>query len=287
VITDWRLPVPPSLTEDLFWQAAGPLTGEDEPSAVMLAGRPVAAADGMLVNLADTPANRAFFGTTGTADGSSPFPQLRIVAVTARAGRARLGAILGQAGAGEQTLLKRLVKRRPELFEGLVICFDRNFPGHDLILAIVQAGGSPALRGRPRPRLAARRIPHDLAQRPVREKSGHDVRLGVLATMVFATAAQARFAAGWSRADVIRYVAQVRTRYGLDDLSPSLAEDLLTVVLGNQAPPAAADVSDTVYVQLALLKSLTDGMGALELDRGLDEAHGHADSWLRQRSPSC
>jgi ABC-type molybdenum transport system ATPase subunit/photorepair protein PhrA len=38
-----------------------------------------------------------------------------------------LGAILGQAGAGEQTLLKRLVKRRPGLFAGRVTCFDRNF----------------------------------------------------------------------------------------------------------------------------------------------------------------
>jgi hypothetical protein len=141
VITDWRLPVPPGLVEDLFWQAAGPLFADDEPSAVMLAGMPVAAADGMLVNLADTPANRAFFGSTGTADDSSPFPQLRIVAVTARAGRAALGAILGQAGAGEQTLLRRLVKRRPSLFAGLVICFDRNFPGYDLITAILDAGG--------------------------------------------------------------------------------------------------------------------------------------------------
>ena len=148
VITDWRLPVPPALMEDLFWQAAGPLTGEDDPSAVMLAGRPVAAADGMLVNLADTPANRAFFGTTGTADGSSPFPQLRIVAVTARAGRARLGAVLGQARHGEQALLKRLVKRRPELFNGLVVCFDGNFPGHDLVLAIVRAGGHVVARVR-------------------------------------------------------------------------------------------------------------------------------------------
>jgi hypothetical protein len=141
VITDWRLPVQPALMEDLFWQAAGPLVADGEPSAVTLAGRPVAAADGMLVNVADTPANRAFFGSTGTADGSSPFPQLRIVAVTARAGRAMLGAILGQAGAGEQTLLKRLVKRRPELFAGRVVCFDRNFPGHGLITAILHAGG--------------------------------------------------------------------------------------------------------------------------------------------------
>jgi len=141
VITDWRLPVPPSLMEALFWQAAGPLIGDSAPSAVMLAGMPAAGADGMLVNVADTAVNRAFFGTTGTGDGSSPFPQLRVVALIARAGRAMLGAVLGQACAGEQTLLKRLVKRRPELFTGLVVCFDRNFPGHDLITAILDAGG--------------------------------------------------------------------------------------------------------------------------------------------------
>ena len=141
MITAWRLPVPPALMEDLFWQAAGPLTGDDEPSAVMLAGMSVGAADGMLVSLADTPANRAFFGSTGTADDSAPFPQLRIIAVTARAGRAMLGAILGQAGTGEQTLLKRLVRRRPDLFAGRVICFDRNFPGYDLVTAILDAGG--------------------------------------------------------------------------------------------------------------------------------------------------
>ena len=141
VVTDWRLPVPPGLLEDLFWQAAGPLIGDDEPSAAMLAGMPVGAADGMLVSLADTLANRAFFGSTGTADDSAPFPQLRVVAVTARAGRAMLGAILGRASAGEQTLLKRLVKRRPDLVAGRVTCFDRNFPGYDLITAILHAGG--------------------------------------------------------------------------------------------------------------------------------------------------
>src|SRR5205823_2782994 len=141
VVTEWRLPVPADVMESVFWRAAGPLIGDDEPSAVMLAGMMVCAADGMLVNLADTPANRAMFGSTGTADDSSPFPQLRVVALTARAGRAMLGAILGDSSAGEQTLLKRLVKRRPDLFAGRVTCFDRNFPGHDLITAILQAGG--------------------------------------------------------------------------------------------------------------------------------------------------
>ena len=141
VITGWRLPVPAGLMEDLFWRAAGPLIAGDEPSAALLAGMMVLAADGMLVNLADTPPNRAMFGSTGTADDSAPFPQLRIVALTARAGRAMLGAILGGAAAGEQTLLKRLARRRPDLFAGRVTCFDRNFPGHDLITAILDAGG--------------------------------------------------------------------------------------------------------------------------------------------------
>ena len=146
VITNWRLPVPAGVMEGIFWQAAGTLIGNDEPSAVLLAGMMVLAADGMLVNLADTPANRAMFGSTGTADDSSPFPQLRVVALTARAGRAMLGAILGGSAAGEQTLLKRLVKRRPDLFAGCVVCFDRNFPGHDLIMAILQAGGQVIAR---------------------------------------------------------------------------------------------------------------------------------------------
>jgi len=146
VVTDWRVLVPAEVMEDLFWQAAGPLIGDDEPSAVLLAGMMVLAADGMLVNLADTPANRAMFGSTGTGDDSAPFPQLRVVALAARAGRAILGAVLGSSRAGEQTLLKRLVKRRPDLFAGRVTCFDRNFPGYDLITAILDAGGHVVAR---------------------------------------------------------------------------------------------------------------------------------------------
>src|SRR5207302_1170338 len=100
------------------------------------------------VNVADTPANRAMFGCTGTAEqdgeGAAPFPQVRIVALTARAGRAVLGAILGRARAGEQTLLARLVRRRPDLFAGRVTCFDRNFPGYALITTLLDHQAAPA-----------------------------------------------------------------------------------------------------------------------------------------------
>ncbi len=150
VVTEWRLLVPADVMEDLFWAAAGPLVSDDEPSAVLLAGMMVCAADGMLVNIADTPENRKAFGCTGTAEqegeDAAPFPQVRIVALTARAGRAMLGAICGRARAGEQTLLARLVRRRPDLVAGRVVCFDRNFPGHELITAIVDAGGHVVAR---------------------------------------------------------------------------------------------------------------------------------------------
>jgi hypothetical protein len=134
----------------VFWEAAGPLIRDDEPSAVLLAGMAVCAADGMLVNLADTPANRKAFGGTGTAEqdgeAAAPFPQLRIVAPAGRAGRAVLGAILGSTRAGEQTLLTRLARRRPDLSAGRVVCFDGNFPGHELITAILDAGGHVVAR---------------------------------------------------------------------------------------------------------------------------------------------
>jgi hypothetical protein len=140
-IGEWRMLIPAEIMQEIFWHAAGALIGDDEPSAVMVAGMPADAADGMLVNLADTPENRAHFGTTGTGDGSSPFPQLRIVALTARAGRAIRGAVLGRARDGEQTLLKVLADEQPGLLAGRVTLFDRNFPGHGLILAILLAGG--------------------------------------------------------------------------------------------------------------------------------------------------
>jgi hypothetical protein len=53
-----------------------------------------------------------------------------------------LGAILGRSSAGEQTLLKRLVKRRPDLAADRVTCFDCDFPDYDLITAILQAAGN-------------------------------------------------------------------------------------------------------------------------------------------------
>jgi hypothetical protein len=147
-VGEWRMLIPPEIMQEVFWHAAGALIGDGEPSAVMVAGLPVDGADGMLVNVAGTKENRAYFGTTGTGDGSSPFPQARIVALTARAGRAIRGAVLGKASDGEQTLLKTLADEQPGLFAGRVTLSGRNFPGHEVILSVLLAGGHVIARAR-------------------------------------------------------------------------------------------------------------------------------------------
>jgi hypothetical protein len=52
VVTDWRLLIPADVVESVFWEVTGPLIGDGEPPAVLLAEMMVCAADGMLMNLA-------------------------------------------------------------------------------------------------------------------------------------------------------------------------------------------------------------------------------------------
>src|SRR5260370_1448281 len=84
--------------------------------------------------------------SAGTSDGSGPFPQARAVLVTARAARAMLGAAMDACSVGEQTLIARLVARHPEIFAGRVFVVDRNFLGHELATAILDAGGHLVMR---------------------------------------------------------------------------------------------------------------------------------------------
>jgi len=112
VATGWRAKVPPAVMQDLFWQVAGPLAGggddddDDDGPVLVLGGMPVCGIDGMLVAVADTPANRAMFGCTGTRSqkgpGSAPFPQLLAVVITARAGRPSWGRSPGRPGPGSR-----------------------------------------------------------------------------------------------------------------------------------------------------------------------------------------
>ena len=141
-ITAWRRRLGTWPLEQLFWRVAGPLVPDGAPGSVMIAGRPLCSMDGFEIDLPATPENLAVFSCPG------PFPHLRCLLVTARAGRAVLGAAADTTDAGEQALVARLVRERPELFAGRVFLMDRNFLGYHLITAILDAGGHLIMRVR-------------------------------------------------------------------------------------------------------------------------------------------
>jgi Insertion element 4 transposase N-terminal/Transposase DDE domain len=143
VFTSWRRRLGWQVLEALFWHTAGSLI---DPAGTWWCGMELCAIDGFQIQMPDTPANRAVFGSSGTSDNSAPFPQARAVLVTARAVRAVLGAAIDGSGVGEQTLIARLVTQHPEIFKNRVFLMDRNFLGHELCTAILDAGGHLIMR---------------------------------------------------------------------------------------------------------------------------------------------
>ena len=171
-ITMWRRRLGTWPLEQLFWRVAGPLVSDGAPGSVMIAGRPLCSMDGFEVDVPATPENLAVFSCTGVSKDTAwkgqggkgqrrkgrgrrqatqavpegSFPHLRCLLVTARAGRAVLGAAADATGTGEQALVARLVRDHRELFAGRVFLMDRNFLGYHLITAILDAGGHLIMR---------------------------------------------------------------------------------------------------------------------------------------------
>jgi Insertion element 4 transposase N-terminal/Transposase DDE domain len=138
--------IPAELFEALFWQVAGPAAGEDAPGMTWR-GFLVCALDGFQVAVPDTDENRAYFGSSGTADNTAPFPQARGIIATAAGCRGTLGLEFGPSGNGEQTLTRRMARHHPEVFAaGRLFLIDRNFPGLELIKDIRQAGAHLLMR---------------------------------------------------------------------------------------------------------------------------------------------
>jgi hypothetical protein len=145
VVTTWRRRLGEDAMRELFWCVAGTIVDPDTPGA-RWHGLQVCAVDGLQVRTPDNEENRAAFGSSGTSDDSAPFPQIRAVIATARAGRAVLGAQLDASDVGEQTLIARLVADHPNLFTNdRVYLVDRNYLGFELIDAIHRAGAGAHL----------------------------------------------------------------------------------------------------------------------------------------------
>ena len=145
---DWRNALGPEPLEELqdVVLRASWAEHEDRDWRAVIIGtnRPLKAGsvDGTLIRVPDTPANRAAFGSVGTGDDSSPFPQVRALPLNDVSTRALLGMPHGPAGtdkaAAEQKLLDTAMRDYPHLFtmERLWL-MDRNFPGAARIARLI------------------------------------------------------------------------------------------------------------------------------------------------------
>jgi hypothetical protein len=139
-IGDWRNALGSEPLEELqaivlraSWQEH-----EDRDWRAVAAGRDMplkpGSLDGTLIRVPDTPANRAAFGSVGTGDDSSPFPQVRTLPLNDASTRGLLGMPHGPSGgaraAAEQALLDAAMVQCPHLFtQDRIWIMDRNFPG--------------------------------------------------------------------------------------------------------------------------------------------------------------
>ena len=142
---DWRNalgPGPLGELRDVVLRASHDEHEARDWRAVVIGRLKAGSLDGTLVRVPDTPANRAAFGSVGTGDDSSPFPQLRALPLTDASTRALLGMPHGPAGTGkaaaEQKLLDTAMEQYPHLFtEDRIWLMDRNFPGAGRIARLI------------------------------------------------------------------------------------------------------------------------------------------------------
>lgn len=145
VVTAWRRRLGVAPMKALFHRVAGHLAAATEPGALWH-GLRVATLDGCQVKIPDSAANRAAFGSSGTADDSAAFPMARVVLAVARAGRALLAATVDASRVGEAPLTAQLVQQHPDLFtpNDVYVC-DRNFFSINLVEAIHRRGAGAHL----------------------------------------------------------------------------------------------------------------------------------------------
>ncbi len=148
---------PPERLRDMLLAAIDAEHRDHDYRAVTVGDLDVHSIDGSLTRVPDTPANREAFGSAGTADDSSPYPQLREVRFGNASTRATLAVTAGPSGAAagggrekgeaEQALLDRALEKYPLLFtERRIWLMDRNFPGAPRIQRVLATGTHVLIR---------------------------------------------------------------------------------------------------------------------------------------------
>ncbi|MFI0764683.1 IS4 family transposase [Streptomyces sp. NPDC021218] len=111
----------------------------------------VAAVDGTLLPVPDTPANLTVFAKQRCNNGAGGYPQIRLAALVACGTRAVIGAVFGPATTGELEYAGRLAG---DLRAGMLLLGDRNFAAADLLNRFAATGAHLLVRCK-----AGRRLP--------------------------------------------------------------------------------------------------------------------------------
>jgi hypothetical protein len=144
---DWRKALGPAPLEELQAAVLAAARGEHaaRPGQSLVTGRSrplsVHSADGSLLRVPDTPANRAAFGSAGTADDSAAWPAVRLFPLNNVLTRSLLAMPWGAAGtdkaAAEQGLLDEVLARHPHVLpHDQVWLLDRLWHGARRIAAL-------------------------------------------------------------------------------------------------------------------------------------------------------
>jgi hypothetical protein len=130
--------------EAVFRRLAGPVA-PDGLDGAFWRGMRVAAVDGFVLDVPDTPANRAAFGGPTDAKGQpAGFPQARVVTLTETGTHASVDASVGRFSGGEPELAIAMAPSAT----GMLVIMDRGFPGVALWKAYTLAGAHLLIRAR-------------------------------------------------------------------------------------------------------------------------------------------
>jgi hypothetical protein len=114
----------------LFHEVCRPIATEETPGAFLF-GLRVMAIDGTSEDLADTPANEAYFGRPSSGRDQSAFPQMRGVYLAECGTHAIIDAGFWPLSTGEEVGGFRLLR---SVTEGMLVTWDRGFHSFDMIV---------------------------------------------------------------------------------------------------------------------------------------------------------
>ncbi len=154
VLSTWRTALGPAPLADLQARLLTAVDAEHRDHhyrAVRIGELQLCSIDGSVTRVPDTPANRDAFGSTGTADDSAPYPQIRDLLASDASTRATLAVVSGPSGGpkaeGEQALLDVMLSQHPEVFtDRRLWVMDRNFPGADRVARMLATGTHVLIR---------------------------------------------------------------------------------------------------------------------------------------------